>query len=107
MDCMLRMIGAYMAAMAKATNGQMVGDSQCIQLYGFWSSLEKAVFQKLLTISGVGPRIALALLSKPPEELLRARLERGWKPTPSRMKDGERVLGHAACAFDTRRDALR
>ena len=36
MDCMLRMIGAYMAAMAKATNGQMVGDSQCIQLYGFF-----------------------------------------------------------------------
>ena len=36
MDCMLRMIGAYMAAMAKATNGQMVGDSQCIQLYGFY-----------------------------------------------------------------------
>ena len=36
MDCMLRMLGAYMAAMAKATNGQMVGDSQCIQLYGFY-----------------------------------------------------------------------
>lgn len=36
MDCMLRMLGAYMAAMAKATNGQMVGDSQCIQLYGFF-----------------------------------------------------------------------
>ena len=36
MDCMLRMIGAYMAAMAKATDGQMVGDSQCIQLYGFY-----------------------------------------------------------------------
>lgn len=36
MDCMLRMIGAYMAAMAKATGGQMVGDSQCINLYGFF-----------------------------------------------------------------------
>jgi N-methylhydantoinase B len=36
MDCMLRMIGAYTAAMAKATNGQMVGDAQCIQLYGFY-----------------------------------------------------------------------
>ena len=36
MDCMLRMLGAYMAAMAKATGGQMVGDSQCIQLYGFY-----------------------------------------------------------------------
>jgi N-methylhydantoinase B len=36
MDCMLRMIGAYTAAMAKATNGQMIGDSACIQLYGFY-----------------------------------------------------------------------
>jgi len=36
MDCMLRMIGAYTAAMAKATGGQMVGDAACIQLYGFF-----------------------------------------------------------------------
>jgi N-methylhydantoinase B len=36
MDCMLRMIGAYTAAMAKATGGMMVGDAQCIQLYGFF-----------------------------------------------------------------------
>lgn len=36
MDCMLRMIGAYVAAMAKATKGQMVGDAQCIQLYGLF-----------------------------------------------------------------------
>jgi N-methylhydantoinase B len=36
MDCMLRMISAYTAAMAKATGGNMVGDAQCIQIYGFF-----------------------------------------------------------------------
>jgi hypothetical protein len=32
------------------------------------------------------------------DRLLRARLERGWRPTPSRLKEGDRVLGYAACA---------
>ena len=31
-------------------------------------------------------------------ELLEARLARGWKPTPSPLKAGDRVLGYAACA---------
>lgn len=35
-DCMVRMIGAYTAAMAKATGGNMVGDAQCLQVYGFY-----------------------------------------------------------------------
>ncbi len=26
---------------------------------------------------------------------------RGWQPTPSRLRDGERVLGYAACAVTT------
>jgi hypothetical protein len=30
-------------------------------------------------------------------ELLEARLERGWTPTPSALREGERVLGYAAC----------
>ena len=29
--------------------------------------------------------------------LLEARLAGGWKPTPTALKDGERVLGYAAC----------
>ena len=33
-------------------------------------------------------------------ELLERRLERGWRPTPSRLKDGHRVLGYAACVFE-------
>ena len=30
-------------------------------------------------------------------ELLDARLARGWRPTPTRLREGERVLGYAAC----------
>jgi hypothetical protein len=31
------------------------------------------------------------------DELLEARLERGWSPTATATVDGELVLGHAAC----------
>jgi hypothetical protein len=31
------------------------------------------------------------------DELLEARLARGWKPTPTATCEGEVVLGHAAC----------
>jgi len=40
------------------------------------------------------------------DELLRDRLERGWKPTASRLKGGDRILGHAACAVDIDFDAI-
>jgi hypothetical protein len=33
-------------------------------------------------------------------ELLDARLERGWRPTPSLLKGGAKVLGYAACIFE-------
>jgi hypothetical protein len=33
------------------------------------------------------------------DELLAARLERGWAPTPTDTRDGPKVLGHAACAW--------
>jgi hypothetical protein len=32
-----------------------------------------------------------------PQELLDARLSRGWKPTPTLLVDGPTVLGYAAC----------
>ncbi|HEX6625212.1 MAG TPA: hypothetical protein VF064_15980 [Pyrinomonadaceae bacterium] len=32
------------------------------------------------------------------DEILAGRLAAGWQPTPSALKDGDRVLGHAACA---------
>ena len=28
------------------------------------------------------------------------RLERGWTPTPSRFRDGDEVVGHAACVLE-------
>lgn len=33
-----------------------------IQLFGFWSKGERALFRVLLTVAGVGPRVALAVL---------------------------------------------
>ena len=49
---------------------------------------------------------AVAVFDHVPDaaELLARRLARGWRPTPSALKDGERVLGYAACAV---RDAHR
>ena len=38
------------------------------------------------------------------QELLDARLARGWQPTSTTLRTGKRVLGYAACLFD---DALR
>ncbi|HEX9101800.1 MAG TPA: hypothetical protein VF997_06335 [Polyangia bacterium] len=31
------------------------------------------------------------------DELLQARLARGWQPTPTETRDGPQILGHAAC----------
>jgi hypothetical protein len=31
------------------------------------------------------------------DELLAARLSEGWQPTPSPLRDGNQILGHAAC----------
>jgi hypothetical protein len=33
------------------------------------------------------------------EELLAARLAAGWTPTPTATRDGDQVLGFAACAI--------
>lgn len=44
-----------------------------LSLYGFLTPLEKRLFILLLTVSGVGPRLAIAVLSGlPVEELMRA-----------------------------------
>lgn len=47
---------------------------------------------------------AVAVFDHRPDaaELLRVRLARGWAPTPTAMKDGERVLGYAACVVTRR-----
>jgi Holliday junction DNA helicase RuvA len=34
-----------------------------IQLFGFWTEEERSAFQRLIAVSGIGPKIALAVLS--------------------------------------------
>jgi Holliday junction DNA helicase RuvA len=36
---------------------------EAIQLFGFWTEEERTAFQRLIAISGIGPKIALAVLS--------------------------------------------
>ena len=36
------------------------------------------------------------------DTLLAARLARGWTPTPTEMRDGPQILGHAACVAQWR-----
>jgi Holliday junction DNA helicase RuvA len=44
-----------------------------LQLFGFATPLEQALFERLIAISGIGPRVALAVLSGiEPEALIRA-----------------------------------
>ncbi len=43
-----------------------------LQLYGFGTRLEKTLFEKLIGVSGIGPRLALAILSGLPAEELSA-----------------------------------
>ena len=48
-----------------------------ISLYGFASRLEQDLFERLISISGIGPKVALAVLSGiEPSELIRA-IQRG------------------------------
>lgn len=48
-----------------------------VTLYGFLEPAERAVFGKLLSASGVGPKLALSILSSlPPERIVRAILEK-------------------------------
>jgi holliday junction DNA helicase RuvA len=43
--------------------------SDGLALYGFWTELEKRLFERLITVSGIGPRLARVILSgmAPPE----------------------------------------
>lgn len=47
--------------------------SDGIALYGFWTPLEKRLFERLITVSGIGPRLARVILSgMGPEDLVPA-----------------------------------
>lgn len=44
-----------------------------IALFGFWTEREKLLFEKLIGVTGIGPRLARVILSgMPPEDLLAA-----------------------------------
>ena len=48
-----------------------------LQLFGFMTALEQELFERLLGVSGIGPKVALAVLSGiEPKDLIRA-IERG------------------------------
>jgi hypothetical protein len=38
-----------------------------------------------------------------PQELLEARLSRGWRPTPTATRQGSQILGYAACLVPEQR----
>jgi len=48
-----------------------------IQLFGFHTDLERALFEQLIRVNGVGPKLAQALLSGLPPRDLAAALARG------------------------------
>jgi Holliday junction DNA helicase RuvA len=48
-----------------------------LQLYGFADRAERELFVQLLTVNGVGPKVALAILSGSPAEELRRAIVRG------------------------------
>src|SRR3954454_8889373 len=68
-----------------------------LDLYGFSSRVEKEIFLTLLTVNGVGPKMALGILSRvEPDELIRAVVE-GDKDSLTRVpgigkKTAERVV---------------
>ena len=47
----------------------------------------------------LGSVTAIAIWDYAPtaDELLAVRVNEGWRPTPSKLQDGDRVIGHAAC----------
>ncbi|MBA3887230.1 MAG: Holliday junction branch migration protein RuvA [Acidobacteria bacterium] len=50
---------------------------EALALYGFATSLEQGLFERLISISGIGPKLALAVLSgiEPPELVKAIRLQ--------------------------------
>ena len=56
-------IERYGAADAVALHTYLHVREDILQLYGFYDSAEKQLFQLLISISGVGPKMALAVLS--------------------------------------------
>ena len=74
------LVQATPSALRKAQGGEEVSldtylhvREDALQLYGFADVAERELFEHLLSVSGVGPKVALAIVSgSPPGELRRA-----------------------------------
>lgn len=74
-------------------------------LFGFLEDSEKMVFMRLLTASGVGPRLALALLSAlPPARLIRAIRERDLATLSSVSGVGKKTAERIAIELENKLD---
>lgn len=62
-----------------------------INVYGFLSSEEKDIFEMLLTVSGIGPKAAIKLLSLPTNSLVQAIVEEDTSLITSIPKIGEKI----------------
>ena len=62
-----------------------------LALYGFLSERERSLFQLLLSVAGIGPKVALTVLSGiPPSELVEALRKQDVRPGRSRRHRGRR-----------------
>jgi len=50
---------------------------EAIELFGFWNESEKLLFEKLILVSGIGPKLARVILSGMPSKLLLSALAAG------------------------------
>ena len=65
----------FVPARGKRTSlhAHLVARDDALSLYGFWSEEERDLFLHLISVGGVGPKVAMAVLSGGPvRELLRA-----------------------------------
>ncbi len=78
---------------------RMVVREDSLSLYGFESQEQRHLFDLLLQVSGVGPRLAMAILSHVSAELLRASVSSGQPDALTRVpgigrKTAERIVFH-------------
>lgn len=78
-----------------------------VLLFGFVESVEREVFSRLLTASGVGPRLALAMLSAmPADRLVRAIRERDVVALTAVSGVGKKTAEKLAVELSSRFDDL-
>lgn len=68
-----------------------------LELYGFATAQEQRLFEKLLTVSGVGPKVAMAVLAAAGVDDLEAAIERGQASALTKVsgvgtKTAERII---------------